>query len=308
MELRPNIFIIGMTNRLDLIDPALLRAGRLAVHIKIPLPDLGGREKIFGIYTKCMSASNMVDEKLDLRLLSEMTENFSGSEIEAACGLATSNAVSRVVSSKIADDSSVFVTMDDFLYGIKRVVPISGKISKHIDSILPDVFTVHPHHEKIFGEVKSLISRNDVSRRLNVVLFNGKPKAGKSTLSAHILKTSNCQYGRYIRAMDVLKMSDHGKSQFLTSNILDAHDIENSVVIIDDVENILSFAKVASTVNYSNHIYQTLITCLKTPPDNKKHRLTIILNCASFLVYQMFEDYATATFNLDQNIDDVSDL
>merc|ERR1712079_703311 len=44
-----NILVIGMTNRKDLIDTALLRSGRLEVHLEIGLPDHEGREQIFGL-------------------------------------------------------------------------------------------------------------------------------------------------------------------------------------------------------------------------------------------------------------------
>lgn len=47
-----NIVVIGMTNRKDLIDEALLRPGRLEVHIEIGLPNEAGRKQIFEIHTK----------------------------------------------------------------------------------------------------------------------------------------------------------------------------------------------------------------------------------------------------------------
>lgn len=45
-----NILIIGMTNRKDLLDDALLRAGRFEVHVPVPLPDLKGRRQILGYF------------------------------------------------------------------------------------------------------------------------------------------------------------------------------------------------------------------------------------------------------------------
>jgi len=49
-----NILVIGMTNRPDLIDEALLRSGRLEVHVEIGLPDEKGRLQIFNIHTAKM--------------------------------------------------------------------------------------------------------------------------------------------------------------------------------------------------------------------------------------------------------------
>jgi len=49
-----NILIIGMTNRKDMIDEAILRPGRMEIHLEIGLPDVGGREQIFEIHTRKM--------------------------------------------------------------------------------------------------------------------------------------------------------------------------------------------------------------------------------------------------------------
>ena len=57
-----NILVIGMTNRKDLIDPALLRPGRLEVHIEISLPDEKGRVQILNIHTKTMKENGRLGQ------------------------------------------------------------------------------------------------------------------------------------------------------------------------------------------------------------------------------------------------------
>lgn len=61
-----NILVIGMTNRLDLIDEAILRPGRFEVHVEINLPDEKGRHDIFKIHTEEMYKNKVIDEKVDL--------------------------------------------------------------------------------------------------------------------------------------------------------------------------------------------------------------------------------------------------
>lgn len=76
-----NILVIGMTNRKDMIDPALLRPGRLEVHIEIGLPDEKGRNQIFGIHLKNMKDNGMLGDDVHSQELAALTKNFSGAEV-----------------------------------------------------------------------------------------------------------------------------------------------------------------------------------------------------------------------------------
>jgi vesicle-fusing ATPase len=76
-----NILIIGMTNRLDLIDEALLRPGRFELKLEINLPDELGREQIFRIHTKPLKVNGKLSEDVDTTELAKRTKNYSGAEI-----------------------------------------------------------------------------------------------------------------------------------------------------------------------------------------------------------------------------------
>ena len=92
-----NILIIGMTNRLDMIDEALLRPGRLEVHMEISLPDEKGRLQILNIHTSKMRENRVMDTDVSLEELAYMTKNFSGAEISGLIKSATSFAFNRHV-------------------------------------------------------------------------------------------------------------------------------------------------------------------------------------------------------------------
>lgn len=77
-----NILVIGMTNRLDMIDEALLRPGRLEVQVEISLPDEQGRFQIIQIHTSKMRNNDILGPDVDLHELAQLTKNFSGAEIE----------------------------------------------------------------------------------------------------------------------------------------------------------------------------------------------------------------------------------
>merc|ERR550514_1290401 len=74
MNSKKNVFIIGATNRPDIIDSAVMRPGRLDQLIYIPLPDKASRMSIFNANTK----NSPVNEEVDFNYMAEMTNGFSG--------------------------------------------------------------------------------------------------------------------------------------------------------------------------------------------------------------------------------------
>ncbi len=76
-----NVKIIATTNRIDIVDPAILRPGRFDRIIYIPLPDKRARREIFGVYVKKLR----IKREIDLDALAEMTEGASGADIKAIC-------------------------------------------------------------------------------------------------------------------------------------------------------------------------------------------------------------------------------
>lgn len=71
-----NILLIGMTNRKDMLDDALLRPGRLEVQVEIGLPDDRGRLQILQIHTAKMSKHSFLADDVDLYELARITKNF----------------------------------------------------------------------------------------------------------------------------------------------------------------------------------------------------------------------------------------
>lgn len=76
-----------------MIDEAMLRPGRLELHLEIGLPNEDGRLQIFNIHTKMMKKNNLLARDVDLNELARLTKNYTGAEIEAVCGSARSFAL-----------------------------------------------------------------------------------------------------------------------------------------------------------------------------------------------------------------------
>jgi transitional endoplasmic reticulum ATPase len=87
------VIVLAATNRIDLIDPALLRSGRFDLIFELPLPDLKTREKIFEIHTR----HKPLAKKVILNNLSLKTEGLTGSDIEFICRKAAMLAIRQVI-------------------------------------------------------------------------------------------------------------------------------------------------------------------------------------------------------------------
>ena len=69
---------------------------------------------------------------------------------------------------------------------------------------------------------------------------------------------------------------------------MDAYISDSSLIIFDDIEILVNFADTGQNIVFSNKLYQTLITILKTAPDNKKNSLTVICTTASPRLAELF--------------------
>lgn len=103
------VIILAATNRVDILDKALLRAGRFDRQIYVDLPDLNERKEVFGVHLRPLK----LDDSVDIDLLSRQTPGFSGADIANVCNEAALIA---------ARHSKTAVEKDDFLAAIDRIV------------------------------------------------------------------------------------------------------------------------------------------------------------------------------------------
>lgn len=103
------VVILAATNRLDLIDPALLRSGRFDAIVELSIPDKLTREKIFQVHTTKMP----LDKNIDLGIYIEKTEGWTGAEIEGLARDAGVRAIKRFYKNKLEIDK-ISVTKEDF--------------------------------------------------------------------------------------------------------------------------------------------------------------------------------------------------
>ena len=112
------VVVIGITNRPDMIDNAMLRSGRLDLRIFVPPPDEKGRLSIIEVLTENMPLSSDVN----LKEIAVATQNYSGADLTALC---------REAAIEAMQSSSNKITSKNFALGMKRVKP---SISKEVET------------------------------------------------------------------------------------------------------------------------------------------------------------------------------
>ena len=103
------VIILAATNRVDVLDKALLRAGRFDRQIHVDLPDLNERKEVFGVHLRPIK----IDDTVDVDLLARQTPGFSGADIANVCNEAALIA---------ARHGKKFVGKQDFLDAVDRII------------------------------------------------------------------------------------------------------------------------------------------------------------------------------------------
>merc|ERR1712137_977674 len=131
IEAKKNVFIIGATNRPDILDPAIMRPGRLDQKIYIPMPDLDSRESIF----KASLRGAPLAPDVSLRSLAEHTEGYSGADLaeiaKRACKFAIRDSIAKA---KPMDDDAMDEEEDE-----EEEDPVPVLIREYFEMALADV-------------------------------------------------------------------------------------------------------------------------------------------------------------------------
>ena len=120
---RGDVKFIGATNRIDILDPALLRAGRFDRIVEFPTPNFEARQMILKIHMRPLN----IGEEIDLKMLVQMTENATGADLKGICVEAGMFAIRRNADEILQDD---FINAINKVMGIKK--PSSSKLELYV--------------------------------------------------------------------------------------------------------------------------------------------------------------------------------
>lgn len=314
MTSNSKVFVIGATNRLNAIDPALRRPGRFDLEFEVPLPNTSARYDILTKYIKLEKTElfNDVDDS-SLHVLSELTNGYSGADLSLLYRESVMNAIRKHIT---IDNSTgkmdvgtqpenIKLTNEDFFSALKIITPTS---LRGIDINKPTInwndLMGLEEGKKEFNEIHTIISKqlksSIITQRpslLNLII-EGKKGAGKRTFIYAFAK----QYNYEVLELDFLDLSSETITEAyynINEIIAKAKQIAPAIVYITNAErseNSESFLyKVVNELHKLNKYIQ-IMTVLSV--EDKKLLPTSILGYKGFV----------RTINIDQPKDNIKKI
>ncbi len=208
LEPRDQVIVIGATNRIEAIDPALRRPGRFDVEIEVPVPDERGRYEILKIHTRNVP----LDKDVDLQKLAEITHGFVGADLAALVKEAAIRALRRFLKEEkieVGDPnpippeklSKLKVTMKDFMNALREIRPsamreIAIEVPKVHWSDIGGLEEVKQTLQEIVEwpiKYRKLFEQFHIEVPKGVLLF-GPPGCGKTLLAKAVATESEANF------------------------------------------------------------------------------------------------------------------
>lgn len=260
-----NILVIGMTNRLDLIDDALLRPGRFEIHLEISLPDQSARNEIFVIHTKQMTGNSFLDKNVDFEKLSAITKNYTGAEIAAIVRAASSYALERNIAENeenkdtlaAKDDKEIKINMNDMLQALTEIKPAFGVDEKEYSAFNKTIYATKQFDRILNAAKESLekLRKTELFKTSSMLLY-GASGVGKTTLVVQAALTSQFPFIKFITPKDLVGLSEFEKVAYIKDKFNDAYKSEEAIIILDEIETLIEYVSIGP--RFSNNVLQAL--------------------------------------------------
>jgi len=248
LKARRNVIVIGATNRVDAVDPALRRPGRFDREIEIRIPDQPGRREILQIHTRGMP----LGKDVELDKIAELTHGYTGSDIASLAKEAALATLRRVMPTVNLAEKAIpvevlkklTVTRDDFEQGLKEVQPSAlREIVVEIPNVRwEDVGGLQEVKQLLHEMVELPLNHPDSFTRLGIrspkgILLYGPPGTGKTMVAKAVATQAGANF--LTAKGSVLLSKWYGESEKKVAEFFHrAKQVTPTILFFDELDSI----------------------------------------------------------------------
>jgi transitional endoplasmic reticulum ATPase len=248
---RGKVVVIGATNRVNALDPALRRPGRFDREIEVGVPDKTGRLAILQIHTRGMP----LDKDVKLDILAGLTHGFVGADLESLCKESAMNVLRKYLPQIRLDSEEqippeilekLIVKHDDFRDSLKVVRPSAMRevLVETPNINWDDVGGVDKVKQELKEAVEWPIKYRDSFKRMGIrpskgILLYGPPGTGKTLLAKAVAKESEANFIQ-IKGPSLLSKWVNDSHKGMQKVFERARQVAPCIVFFDEIESLAS--------------------------------------------------------------------
>ncbi|MDJ0271395.1 MAG: CDC48 family AAA ATPase, partial [Aigarchaeota archaeon] len=270
LKSRGQVVVIGATNRIEAIDPALRRPGRFDREIRIGVPDRNGRKEILLIHTRRMPLADDVN----IDELAEITHGFVGADIAALTREAAMNALRRflpqidlekeVIPAEVLE--KIKVTREDFANALRTIQPSAlREVVLEIPNVKwDDIGGLENLKQELREAVEWPLKYPDVFKRLGIrpprgILLYGPPGTGKTLLAKAVATESQANFIS-VKGPEVLSKWVGESEKAVREIFRKARETAPCIIFFDELDSIAPRRGIHTDAGVTDRIVNQLLT------------------------------------------------
>ena len=270
LESRGQVIVIGATNRVNAIDPALRRPGRFDREIEIGIPDRDGRYEILLIHTRGMP----ITEDVDLGRFADLTHGFVGADIEALIKESAMQSLRRVLPEINLEDEEVplevlqkiNVTNEDFLNALRTVEPSAlREVFVEIPNVKwEDIGGLSDVKEEMRQAVEWPLKYKGLYKSMKAqppkgILLYGAPGTGKTLIAKAVAHESEANFIS-IKGPEVLSKWVGESEKAIREIFRKARQAAPCIIFLDEIDSITPVRGRSSDSGVTERVISQILT------------------------------------------------
>ncbi|MFW9907925.1 MAG: CDC48 family AAA ATPase [Candidatus Thorarchaeota archaeon] len=292
LKSRGQVVVIGATNRVNALDPALRRPGRFDREIEIGVPDETGRLEVLHIHSRGMPLTTEGDNRVDLQQLAQRTHGFVGADLHALCKEAAMKALRRYLpqinleEEEIPQDvlDQLEVNSEDFVGALREVQPSAiREVFIEIPNVTWDeVGGLEDEKRNLREVVEWPLKRPETFKRIGInppkgVLIWGPPGCGKTLLAKAVATESEANFIS-VKGPELLSKWVGESEKAVREVFRKARTAAPAIIFFDEIDAI---APIRGGQSGDSHVTERVISQLLTEMDGLESMKDIVVLAAT---------------------------